>query len=383
MHIGIDRFWGGPTSRRLDLGKEQIMKTKIKFRIVKIFVIGIVAALAFNLASPNFLQSDSTVRAIGDLNVNWGVTDGDPIFVVTNMMPGQTEERSVDVINNASTARPVGVRGVKTSETGDLSTVLDIVITEGATILYSSTLSQFFADSAGPDGIPLSTLGPSQTTTYTFKVTFNASANNDFQGASVVFDLVIGIAIHVPDECQNIRFSGNPIFGTENNDNLHGTNGNDLIFGFEGNDKINGSNGNDCIIGGPGNDKLYASNGNDVVFGNEGNDTLDGSNGNDLLIAGSGDDKLDGSNGNDRMFGEDGNDVFDGSNGDDYMIGGLGNDKFDASNGNDYIEGNEGNDQMSGGNGNDTLLGGQDTDKANGNLGRDTCDAETEISCEI
>jgi len=38
---------------------------------------------------------------------------------------------------------------------------------------------------------------------------------------------------------------------------------------------------------------------------------------------------------------------------------------------------------MSGGNGNDTLLGGQDTDKANGNLGRDTCDAETEISCEI
>ena len=359
------------------------MKTRIKFRILKIFVIGIVTALAFNLASPNFLQNDSTVQAVGDLNVDWGPPDGDPIFVVANMMPGDEESRSVNVTNSASTARQVSVRGVKTSETGNLSTVLDIVISEGVTNLYSGTLSQFFTDSAGPDGIPLSTLSPHQSTDYIFQVTFQESAGNLFQNASVIFDLIIGITFEVPAECQNIKFSGNPIFGTSGNDNIHGTNWNDLIIAFEGDDKVNGSNGDDCIIGGSGKDKLDASNGNDVVFGNEGNDTLDGSNGNDLLIAGSGDDKLDGSNGNDRMFGEEGNDVFDGSNGDDYMIGGPGNDKFDASNGNDYVEGNEGNDNMIGGNGNDNLVGGPDTDKANGNLGRDTCDAETEISCEI
>jgi Ca2+-binding RTX toxin-like protein len=338
---------------------------RIKFRIIKIFVIGIVTALAFNLASPRFLENSSTIRANGDLNVNWGVPDGQPIFMVTNMMPGQTEQRSVSVINKASTARTIAVRGVKTAETDNLSTVLDFVISEGAIDLYTGTLSQFFSESAGPDGIPLSTLGPSLSTTYTFRITFDESANNEFQGKSVVFDLIIGIAIHVPAECKNIKFSGDPIFGTEGNDNIHGTNGNDLIFGFEGNDKIDASNGDDCIIGGPGNDKLDGSNGNDVILGNEGNDTLDGS------------------NGNDKMYGGEGNDVFDGSNGDDYMIGGFGNDRFDASNGNDYVEGNEGDDNMLGGNGNDTLLGGLDKDSANGNLGRDTCEAETKISCEL
>ena len=341
------------------------------------------AASTFYFASPNFLQNDSTVQAVGDLNVDWGVPDGLPIFVVTNMMPGDSQSRSVSVTNNASTARPAGVRGVKTLETGDLSTVLDIEIMEGPTTLYSDTLSQFFTDSSGSDGIPFSILGPSTSTTYTFKVTFQESANNDFQGKNVVFDLIIGIAIHVPEECQNIQFSNQPIFGTENRDVLNGTNGNDLIFGFEGNDVINGSNGDDCIVGDSGNDILHGSNGNDVILGGEGTDTINGSNGNDLLIGGAGDDKLSGSNGDDEIFGNEGNDKIDGSNGNDYMIGGPGNDRFDGGNGNDYVEGNDGDDQMRGRNGNDMLLGGDDTDYARGDLGRDTCDAETEISCEI
>lgn len=361
------------------------MKNKIKIRLARIFIIALVTALAFNFASPNFLQDKSTAQAVGDLTVDWGIGTGDvgPIFVVNNMAPGQIETRSVIVTNSASTARPVGVRGIKNAETGDLSTVLDIEITEGLTILYSNTLSQFFTDSAGPDGIPLSTLGSSQTTTYTFKVTFQESADNDFQGASVIFDLKIGIAIHVPDECQNISFSGQPIFGTENRDVLAGTNGNDLIFGFEGNDVINGSNGDDCIVGGPGNDILHGSNGNDVILGGEGDDRINGSNGNDLLIGGEGNDKISGSNGNDQIDAGEGNDQVKGSNGNDHIILGPGNDKADGGNGNDYIEGNEGDDEMRGRNGNDTLLGGDDTDYARGDLGSDTCEAETEVSCEL
>ena len=343
------------------------MKHKLKFRIFKIFVIGIIVALAFNLASPNFLQNDSTAQAVGDLSVDWGIGTGDvgPIFVVNNMMPGQTEERSVSVINNASTARPVGVRGVKNSETGDLATVLDIKITEGLTTLYSATLSQFFTDSSGIDGIPLSTLAPSASTTYTFKVTFQESAENEFQNASVVFDLIAGIAFEVPAECSDMNFSGNPIFGTSGNDNIKGTNFNDLIIAFEGDDKVNGSNGDDCIIGGEDNDKLDGSNGNDVIFGNDGDDRIYGSNGNDEIDAGGGNDQVEGSNGNDDI------------------ILGSGNDKADGGNGNDYVEGSEGNDEIRGRNGNDTLFGGSDSDIARGDLGVDTCDAETEISCEL
>ena len=331
------------------------MKTKLKFRILKIFVIGIITALAFNFASPNFLQNDSTVQAVGDLTVDWGIGTGDvgPIFVVNNMAPGDSQSRSVNVINNASTARPVGVRGVKTSETGDLSTVLDIVISEGATDLYggttgSKTLAQFFTDSSGIDGIPLSILNPSQSTTYTFKVTFQESVGNDFQAKNVVFDLKIGIAIHVPDECTDIQFSGNPIFGTENRDVLHGTNGNDLIFAFEGNDIVNASNGDDCIVGGAGDDILHGSNGRDVILGEGGNDRIDGSNGDDVLIGG------------------DGNDVIDSSNGNDQINGGEGNDKILASNGNDQIDAGGGNDQVEGSNGNEDIILGSGNDKADG-----------------
>lgn len=253
------------------------MKNHSKLKLYRIIAITLIAISTYYFASPNFLQNNNTVQAVGDLNVDWGVPDGEPIFVVTNMMPGDIESHSVNVINNATSARPVAVRGVKTSETGDLSTVLDFVISEGLTDLYGGTsltgpktLADFFAESDPINGIPLSVLGPGLTTTYTFKATFQDSAGNPFQNASVVFGLIIGIGFEIPQECQNINFPGQPIFGTSGNDNIKGTNFNDLIIAFEGDDKVNGSNGDDCIIGNQGNDKLDGSNGDDVIFGNDG-----------------------------------------------------------------------------------------------------------------
>src|SRR3989344_3821814 len=346
-------------------------KQYIKKRILKILLIILSLATIYSFVAPKFLEN-STAFAVGDLTVDWGIGTGDvgPIFNVTNMAPGDMVSHSVDVTNNASSPRDVAVRGLKTSETGGLSTVLDIVISENGTDLYggttgSKTLAQFFTDSSGIDGIPLSTLAQSAFTTYTFKVTFQDSASNDFQATNVVFDLKIGIAIHVPDECKDIQFSGDPIFGTENRDVLHGTNGNDLILAFEGNDIVNASNGDDVLIGGDGNDVIDGSNGDDRINGGEGNDKILASNGNDQIDAGGGNDQVEGSNGNDDI------------------ILGSGNDKADGGNGNDIIQGNEGNDTLVGRNGNDILLGGPGTDSANGNLGVDTCNAETEISCEL
>lgn len=357
----------------------------------------------------NFTKN-STARAVGDLTVDWGpgINEGDPIFVVNNIMPGDTESRTVHVENGASGNRPVAVRGIKTAETGNLSTVLSMIISENGTDLYGGasptgpkTLAEFFDESGGPDGIPLSMLGPGEDTDYTFEVGFDENAGNEFQGKSVVFDLKIGIAIQVPEECRDIQFNGNPILGTENSDVINGTNGNDLIFAFEGNDVVNASNGNDCVVGGPGDDIVHGSNGNDLLFGNEGDDRIDGSNGNDLIFGGDGNDIINGSNGNDMIEGGEGNDKIEGGNGDDNIDGGGGNDQIDAGNGNDIvnagggndvIDGGNGNDQINGEGGNDTLigrngndflLGGPDTDSANGGLGSDTCDAETEINCEL
>ena len=348
----------------------------------------------------------STVRAVGDLEVDWGVPDGDPIFVVINAAPGDMEDHNVVVTNNGSSTRPVGVRGVKTSGVGGLESVLEIVISEGGTDLYggttgTKTVSQFFTDSAGLDGIFLSNLQSLNVTTYNFKVTFPESAGNEFQDTQIVFDIIIGVSVTVPEECLEIEFSGSPIFGTSGNDRINGTLGNDLIFGFEGNDRIFGHGGDDCIVGGEGDDNLRGETGNDFIFGNEGNDLLVGAvsndfldggsgndnirgeNNNDIIIAGSGDDKVTGGNGDDNIDGGDGDDNISAENGRDAITGGSGNDFLDGGAGNDNIDGQVGNDNINGKAGNDNLIGCDGFDTINGHSGTDTCDGEVETNCEI
>lgn len=300
------------------------------------------------------LFDKKTAYAVGDLNVIWGVPDGDPIFVVTDMLPGDMEDRFVDVENNAPTPRPVGVRGIKTHEIASFSAVLDFVISEGGNDLYGGTsptgpktLQEFFAESSGPNGIFLSTVNNGDTKTYNFKATFPEGSDNESQGAKVVFDLRIGISIAVPAACDNVNFGTNTIFGTSGNDTLRGTSKNELIVGFEGNDIITGASGNDCIIGGPGNDRIDAGSGNDGISGDEGNDNINASSGSDRVSAGDG------------------------------------NDRVEGSSGNDFITGDNQNDTLFGGAGNDTLIGGDGTDSAFGNTGTDACDAEVENTCEL
>lgn len=354
--------------------KNKISKAflRIKIRLLKILAIAIGIALIFNLALPNFLHDKSNVQAVGDLNVIWGVPDGDPIFVVNNMAPGDMELRSVDVQNNAPSFRPVGVRGVKTAEVGDLSTVLDFVISESGTDLYggtsptgTKTLDEFFTESAGPDGIFLSNLASGASTTYTFKVTFQESAGNPFQNTQVVFDLIIGISIDLPEACDQIDLLPTPIIGTSKAETLTGTPGNDLIMGLEGADRINGNNGDDCILGGSGADSINGNNGSDAIFGEQHADTIHGNNGNDLIVGGTGADTL------------------KGENGEDHLIGNEAADTLDGGNQNDVLEGNEAADTLRGGNGDDNIDGGAGIDTANGNAGIDICVAETETNCEI
>lgn len=111
----------------------------------------------------------------------------------------------------------------------------------------------------------------------------------------------------------------NPINGTENGEQLLGTNGTDLITAGAGDDELYGFSDNDRLIGGDGNDWLSGGNGSG---------------------SGSGDDELFGGEGNDTLFGEDGNDTMDGGNGDDhyYYYSGHGQDIIsDAGDGQDIL----------------------------------------------
>jgi hypothetical protein len=111
-----------------------------------------------------------------------------------------------------------------------------------------------------------------------------------------------------------------PIMGTEGNNTLQGTCGNDEIDALGGNDVVYGGAGNDIIDGGAGNDKLYGGTGNDILYGGAGNDKLYGGTGNDILAGGAGNDRLYGGAGNDRLYGGSGNDILSGGAGRDTFV---------------------------------------------------------------
>lgn len=146
----------------------------------------------------------SPVFANGILDVIWdGVPDGDPIFVVNNMLPGDTAEKTVDVINSSTIPRFISIKGVKVGPSAQndpkIEGILDFTISQGTNVLYGSgsptgpkKLVDFFVDSQVLDGIKLSQVTPSSTASYEIKVYFPSSAGNQYQLKSVIFDLIIG-----------------------------------------------------------------------------------------------------------------------------------------------------------------------------------------------
>lgn len=150
------------------------------------------------------------------------------------------------------------------------------------------------------------------------------------------------------------------IVGSNSNDDLPGTSGQDRIAALGGRDKANGyedvdwicgDNGDDDIgtglEGGLGADRLWGGNGQDFLDGGGGPDDLYGEDDPDFLSSGGGDDLLKGEAGTDALIGGDGDDELQGGGGDDYLDGGDGA---------DVLEGGPGSDICDGGPGIDTLL---------------------------
>ncbi len=171
----------------------------MKKRIIRIIVSLLIIVVATRFIFPDLFKP-STVKAVGDLIINFHVPQGDPIFVVENMLPGDEEDRDIDIKNNGDVTRMIRVKGVRTGGVGTdplLETILDIVIKEGITPIYGTgsptgpkTLSEFFIESNDIDWLFLNTINPDEDKTYNFHVTFPLYAGNEFQNKSVIFDLI-------------------------------------------------------------------------------------------------------------------------------------------------------------------------------------------------
>ena len=131
--------------------------------------------------------------------------------------------------------------------------------------------------------------------------------------------------------------------GDLTDDEITGTNKNDVIFGWIGNDFLRGMAGNDIILGGEGADTIIgdisndalneSSHGKDISIGGPGDDILFGYNGNDDIYGGQGDDRL-------RDFGpsdsEEINNFF-GEEGNDLLVGSRSTDIFNCGEGIDVV----------------------------------------------
>jgi Ca2+-binding RTX toxin-like protein len=90
---------------------------------------------------------------------------------------------------------------------------------------------------------------------------------------------------------------------------------------------IDGTDEDDDIIGSDGDDTIDAGDGDDVVCGAAGDDSIAGGDGDDAIRGDTGDDDLDGGDGRDTVVGDGGNDtVAGGDDGVDFLVGGSGDD---------------------------------------------------------
>jgi Ca2+-binding RTX toxin-like protein len=152
-----------------------------------------------------------------------------------------------------------------------------------------------------------------------------------------------------------------------NEDEIRGTSGDDEVTGTEENDIIRTWAGNDTIDGGLGDDEIRPGEGDDLVFGGDGRDWIIGSPGEDELYGQVGGDRVFGGDDNDFIDGGYGSDRLGGQDGDDTIFGG-----FDARDEDGVIvPALQNTDTITGGEGNDTIYiwGGEGT--ANGEDGTD------------
>ncbi|MBD2470493.1 calcium-binding protein [Nostoc sp. FACHB-145] len=170
--------------------------------------------------------------------------------------------------------------------------------------------------------------------------------------------------------------------GSDQDDILTGTSGNDVIETFAGDDLLNVSiryqqvvyNGTTYTL--PIFEPSDDGGGNDLIQGGIGNDNLSGGIGNDSVDAEGGNDILWGGIGNDTLNGGDGDDIINGHY--EYYVY-----TFEQQEYLDFFivrDDDPGNDTIDGGSGNDAIYAGNGIDQVNGGAGIDLLDLDTTAS---
>jgi Ca2+-binding RTX toxin-like protein len=279
------------------------------------------------------------------------------------------------VVTGSSSATTAGVIQARRVSVAGSSTITASVIpappaTTTTTVAASTTTSTTTTSvlpTSTTTALPPTTTTPAVTSSSTISITTTSTTTTSTTTTTTTLPPEVALFVDrkVVQLTELCTTDANVIAGTDGNDTLIGTPGDDVICGFGGNDTLIGNGGDDTLIGGDGNDRLE---------GNDDFDELVGGAGDDLLIGGNGDDSLTGGFGTDVLKGDSGNDVAD---------GGFGNDQLEGGPGADHLNGWFGDDLLDGGADSDILEGwdGSDREVAGAQVG-DTCyNVEQPTSC--
>ena len=126
-----------------------------------------------------------SLQAQGSLEITF---EPDPLFSISNFLPGDTATSSIKVENKSDTLLSIYVWPENVSDPADLANVLNLKIEEAGNTLFNNTLSNFFATSS----LYLSDLAPNQESQYELSINFDITAGNEYQEKGLQFDFFIG-----------------------------------------------------------------------------------------------------------------------------------------------------------------------------------------------
>lgn len=141
-----------------------------------------------------------------DLDVAWGVKEGEAIFNIKDTKPCDEIKRDVKVYNKSDLKRKLLLASKFDGSAGLLAHGLYITVKAGNRILYggnnTKSLDQFYLDSKSKDGIILIPLSAKQKITLSFIVNFPCSAGNEYQGKKTKFDLELRLDRQTLPKCK-------------------------------------------------------------------------------------------------------------------------------------------------------------------------------------
>jgi hypothetical protein len=142
----------------------------------------IVTTLVILLIPSFVIAADIDITCNGDDSSPTIVRNRDPLFDISNFIPGKTESRDISITNNDDT-NPCVIDFEGRGSFNDLTNVITVYLDN----IYISTLTEFI------DGlnIPIATVQPTESVNRTMELKFNESSGNMYADNSPSFDILI------------------------------------------------------------------------------------------------------------------------------------------------------------------------------------------------